>query len=61
MKHDLKGLENLIGVPGTLGGALMMNAGACVSQVWVSEKAFKSIHIYLKHIQILYLPSLAKS
>jgi|TARA_B110000914_G_scaffold225743_1_gene247415 UDP-N-acetylmuramate dehydrogenase len=28
MKHDLKGLENLIGVPGTLGGALMMNAGA---------------------------------
>jgi len=28
MKHDLKGLENLIGVPGTLGGALIMNAGA---------------------------------
>jgi UDP-N-acetylmuramate dehydrogenase len=28
MKHDLKVLENLIGVPGTLGGALMMNAGA---------------------------------
>ncbi len=28
MKHNLKGLENLIGVPGTLGGALIMNAGA---------------------------------
>ena len=28
MKNNLKGLENLIGVPGTLGGALIMNAGA---------------------------------
>jgi len=33
MKHDLKGLENLIGVPGTLGGALMMNAGAWGGEV----------------------------
>ena len=28
MKRNLTGLESLIGVPGTLGGALMMNAGA---------------------------------
>ena len=28
VKHDLIGLENLNGVPGTLGGALVMNAGA---------------------------------
>ena len=28
MKRDLSGLESLVGVPGTLGGALVMNAGA---------------------------------
>ena len=28
MKRNLTGLESLIGVPGTLGGALVMNAGA---------------------------------
>ena len=28
VKHNLIGLENLNGVPGTLGGALVMNAGA---------------------------------
>jgi len=28
MKNNLTGLESLVGVPGTLGGALMMNAGA---------------------------------
>ena len=28
IKHNLTGLESLIGVPGTLGGALVMNAGA---------------------------------
>lgn len=27
-KHDLTGVESLIGVPGTLGGAIRMNAGA---------------------------------
>src|SRR5260370_11924859 len=27
-KHDLGGMEGLIGVPGTVGGALRMNAGA---------------------------------
>ena len=28
MKNNLSGLETLVGVPGTLGGALVMNAGA---------------------------------
>ena len=28
IRHNLTGLESLIGVPGTLGGALVMNAGA---------------------------------
>ncbi|HDY75007.1 MAG TPA: UDP-N-acetylmuramate dehydrogenase, partial [Candidatus Marinimicrobia bacterium] len=28
IKHNLSGLESMIGIPGTLGGALIMNAGA---------------------------------
>jgi UDP-N-acetylmuramate dehydrogenase len=32
-KHDLGGLEGLIGVPGTIGGALRMNAGAYGTQI----------------------------
>ncbi|MEC7779340.1 MAG: UDP-N-acetylmuramate dehydrogenase [Candidatus Neomarinimicrobiota bacterium] len=33
IKNNLKGLENLVGVPGTLGGALIMNAGAWGGEV----------------------------
>ena len=33
IKHNIEGLESLIGVPGTLGGALMMNAGAYGSEI----------------------------
>src|ERR1700682_5396786 len=32
-KHDLVGMEGLIGVPGTIGGALRMNAGAYGMQI----------------------------
>lgn len=32
-KHDLGGLEGLIGVPGSVGGALRMNAGAYGTQI----------------------------
>ena len=32
-KHDLGGMEGLIGVPGSVGGALRMNAGAYGSQI----------------------------
>lgn len=43
MKHNLTGLESLAGVPGTLGGALKMNAGA-----WGSE-----ISNYLTSVEIV--------
>ena len=33
IKQNLTGLESLVGVPGTLGGALMMNAGAWGSEI----------------------------
>ena len=32
-KKSVKGLESLVGVPGTLGGALIMNAGAYGSEI----------------------------
>ena len=43
IKYDLIGLENLVGVPGTLGGALIMNAGA-----WGGE-----ISQYLKSVEVI--------
>ena len=46
IKRNLSGLESLIGVPGTLGGALMMNAGAFGGE----------ISNYLKSIDIELLP-----
>ena len=33
IKNNLTGLEGLVGVPGTLGGALMMNAGAWGAEI----------------------------
>ena len=33
IRHNLTGLESLVGVPGTLGGAIMMNAGAWGSEI----------------------------
>ena len=33
IKRGIKGLESLVGVPGTLGGALYMNAGAYESEI----------------------------
>ena len=45
IKRNLSGLESLIGVPGTLGGALMMNAGAFGDE----------ISNYLKSIDIMKL------
>ena len=33
IRENIKGLESLIGVPGTLGGALIMNAGAYGSEI----------------------------
>jgi UDP-N-acetylmuramate dehydrogenase len=42
MKRNLSGVESLIGVPGTLGGALVMNAGAFGNEI---SKCFKSVEI----------------
>ncbi|MBK1716468.1 UDP-N-acetylmuramate dehydrogenase [Thiocystis violacea] len=45
-RHDLVGVEFLAGIPGTMGGALAMNAGAwggetwaCVQRVWTLDRA----------------------
>ncbi len=38
-KHDLGGMEGLIGVPGTVGGALRMNAGAYGMQIGAYVRA----------------------
>jgi len=43
ISKNIKGLESLVGVPGTLGGALYMNAGAYgteISKYFVSAKLF---------------------
>ncbi len=45
MKHQLTGMESLIGVPGTLGGALIMNAGAFGGE----------ISTHLKSVEVLTL------
>ena len=34
VKHELQGAEFMAGIPGTLGGALAMNAGAFGSETW---------------------------
>ena len=41
-KRKLTGLESLIGVPGTLGGALSMNAGAYGNEI---SNFLKSVHV----------------
>ncbi len=44
-KKSVKGLESLIGVPGTLGGALIMNAGAYGSEISNYLVSIKSISL----------------
>src|SRR6202051_5104446 len=40
-KHDLGGMEGLIGVPGSIGGALRMNAGAYGHQIGTFVRGVK--------------------
>ena len=47
MKNNLKGLENLIGGPGTLGGALIMNAGAWGGEI---SENLETVELSLIHI-----------
>ena len=53
-KHDLGGMEGLIGVPGTVGGALRMNAGAYGTQIgsYVREvKLYRAAYACVETLQ----------
>ncbi len=52
-KHDLGGLEGLIGVPGTVGGALRMNAGAYGTQIGSYVREVKVYRAAAQEIEIL--------
>ena len=68
IKHNLTGLESLVGVPGTLGGALMMNAGAWGSEISnyllsidIINSKGKIKRLYPKDIEFKYRYSSLKS
>ncbi len=52
-KHDLGGMEGLIGVPGTVGGALRMNAGAYGTQIGSYVREVKVYRAAARRIEIL--------
>ena len=52
-KHDLGGMEGLIGVPGTVGGALRMNAGAYGMQIGSYVRQVKLYRAAEGRIEIL--------
>jgi UDP-N-acetylmuramate dehydrogenase len=52
-KHDLGGMEGLIGVPGTVGGALRMNAGAYGTQIGSYVREVKVYRAAARTIEIL--------
>ena len=52
-KHDLGGMEGLIGVPGTVGGALRMNAGAYGMQIGTYVREVKVYRAAGRRIDIL--------
>jgi len=45
-RADLVGIEFLAGIPGTLGGALAMNAGAWGGETWTQVSAVRTIDRY---------------
>src|SRR5213595_333568 len=52
-KHDLGGMEGLIGVPGTVGGALRMNAGAYGMQIGTYVREVQPYRAAARKIEIL--------
>jgi UDP-N-acetylmuramate dehydrogenase len=52
-RHDLGGMEGLIGVPGTVGGALRMNAGAYGTQIGSYVREVKVYRAAERRIEIL--------
>jgi UDP-N-acetylmuramate dehydrogenase len=52
-KHDLGGMEGLIGVPGTVGGALRMNAGAYGMQIGTYVREVKLYRAASRRLEIL--------
>jgi UDP-N-acetylmuramate dehydrogenase len=52
-KHDLGGMEGLIGVPGTVGGALRMNAGAYGMQIGTYVREVKLYRAAAREIETL--------
>jgi UDP-N-acetylmuramate dehydrogenase len=52
-KNDLGGMEGLIGVPGTVGGALRMNAGAYGMQIGTYVREVKLYRAAARRIEIL--------
>jgi UDP-N-acetylmuramate dehydrogenase len=52
-KHNLGGMEGLIGVPGTVGGALRMNAGAYGMQIGSYVREVKLYRAAARRIEIL--------
>jgi UDP-N-acetylmuramate dehydrogenase len=53
IQHELVGLEWLIGIPGTIGGALAMNAGAWGSSTWEFVTKVWTIN-RAGHLQVRY-------
>ncbi|MCH8303813.1 MAG: UDP-N-acetylmuramate dehydrogenase [Candidatus Marinimicrobia bacterium] len=51
-KHNLAGVEKLAGIPGSLGGALFMNAGAFGSEI---SQRLKSLSLLLENGEFLEL------
>lgn len=52
-KHDLGGMEGLIGVPGTVGGALRMNAGAYGMQIGSYVREVQLYRAATRKIEVL--------